>query len=136
MRERPSKLTVGQQVLAMRRRFPAFSYQRVNGVPTWVGILQPDPSSAAYRVQVRYCPPRSPRVRVLAPVLRPNFPHHYADGSLCVYHPPDASWTPSKFIADTIVPWAAYWLACYELWLPTGEWYGPEAPHSRHKQQD
>jgi len=27
-------------------------------------------------------------------------------------------------IADTIVPWTADWLAHYEIWLVTGDWYG------------
>jgi len=28
------------------------------------------------------------------------------------------------FLADTILPWAAEWLAHYEIWFATGTWYG------------
>lgn len=27
-------------------------------------------------------------------------------------------------LSQTIVPWSADWLACYELWLMTGRWTG------------
>ena len=27
-------------------------------------------------------------------------------------------------VADTTIPWAIDWLACYEGWLATGEWAG------------
>ncbi|MBP8931241.1 MAG: hypothetical protein KBG46_08165 [Paracoccus sp.] len=33
-------------------------------------------------------------------------------------------WNPSMSIAKTTVPWAARWLACYELWEATGRWHG------------
>jgi hypothetical protein len=117
----------------MRRRFPQFTYQRAKGSPTWIGTLQPDPDFPLYLVKVTFCPPKAPRVYVIAPPLRHDAPHHYADGSLCLYYPPDGSWSCRRFIADTIVPWAAYWLVCYTLWVPTGEWFGPEAPHARRK---
>jgi hypothetical protein len=136
MRPAPSRLTIGQQIIAMRSRFPQFAFRRVSGRPTWIGDLQPDPESAIYRVRITMCPPKSPRVCVTTPALRRDAPHIYPDRYLCLHYPPDESWQPSKFIADTIVPWAAYWLACYELWLLTGEWYGPEAPHGRHKRRE
>ncbi len=82
------------------------------------------------------CLPNSPRVKVIAPALRRDAPHIYPDGSLCLYYPPDESWQPSRFIANTIVPWAACWLARYELWLVTGEWYRPVAPHSPRKRRE
>ena len=28
------------------------------------------------------------------------------------------------YIADTIVPWTAEWLAHYEIWLATDDWRG------------
>jgi hypothetical protein len=37
------------------------------------------------------------------------------------------------YISETIVPWAALWLAFYEIWLDTDHWYGPEAPHTGAK---
>ncbi len=136
MRPPPIQLTIGQQILAMRRRFPQFTFQRIRGRPTWTGELQPNPESQPYRVSITLCLPNPPRVRVVTPAFQRRPPHIYPDGSLCLYYPPDGSWRRSKFLADTIVPWAACWLACYELWLVTGEWYGPEAPHDRRKRQE
>jgi hypothetical protein len=129
-------LTFGQQHAAMRHYFPQFKCKRVGGVPAWTGTLQPGPTSSVYRVRITMPLPKSPRVWVLSPRLRPDVCHRYADGSLCLYYPPDESWTPGKFIAVTIVPWTAYWLACYELWMHTGEWYGEEAPHGPQKHRN
>lgn len=33
-------------------------------------------------------------------------------------------WNPSMLLVETIVPWAAEWLAYYELWKRTHQWYG------------
>lgn len=127
-------LTIGQQIAEMQRRFPSFKYRRNRGIPTWYGELQPIVNSPVYTVKIiyaftgRYSP--SPRVWIVSPEIHPNAPHRYADKSLCLYFPPERSWTSTKFIALTIVPWAAAWLAFYEIWLDTDHWYGPEAPHT------
>ena len=123
------KVTIGPQIGAMQRHFPHFTRRRVNNVPTWHGTLQPFAASPVYTIVVSYRYPKAPRVRVSTPSLRSDAPHRYPDGSLCLYYPRDESWTPNMFISETIVPWAALWLAFYELWLQTGQWYGPEAPH-------
>ena len=133
MRIRPKQLTIGQQMAAMQHYFPHFTYKRRKHGRTWRGTLQPTETSPEYLVEVTYRPPKSPPVRVLSPPLQPNAPHRYPDGSLCVYYPRDWSWSPAKFIAYTIVPWTALWLTFYELWLQTGEWHGPEAPHGKIK---
>lgn len=126
---RTPKITIGPQIGAMQRCFPHFAYHRVKNIPTWSGALQPFATSPVYKIAVSYRYPKSPRVHVLLPLLRSDAPHRYLDGSLCLYYPRDQSWAPSMLIAETIVPWAALWLAFYELWLQTGQWYGPEAPH-------
>ena len=46
----------------------------------------------------------------------------YSDGTLCLHKSGD--WTQYMFIADSTVPWAAEWLANYEIWLATGDWHG------------
>jgi hypothetical protein len=121
----------------MRRDFPEFKYSRPNNVPTWHGLLQPREISPAYTVKIVYhfagWRSKSPRVWVKSPEIHPDAPHRYGDGSLCLYFPPDRDWTPDKFISETIVPWAALWLAFYEIWLDTDHWYGPEAPHTGTK---
>lgn len=127
------RLAIGQQMAAMRSRFSQFTYKRHDNVPTWLGTLQPTETSPKYCVEITYRLPKAPEVRVLSPTLHPDAPHRYPDGSLCLYYPRDCSWTPAKFIADTIVPWTALWLAFYDLWLRAGEWYGPEAPHGKKK---
>lgn len=79
-----------------------------------------------------------PVVRVLRPSLVLNFdagdeaplPHVYFEGPdyrlspLCLFDPMANEWNPSTSIAKTTVPWAARWLACYELWEATGRWHG------------
>jgi hypothetical protein len=79
-----------------------------------------------------------PVVRVLRPSLVLNFdagdeaplPHVYFEGPdyrlspLCLFDPMANEWNPSMSIAKTTVPWAARWLACYELWEATGRWHG------------
>jgi hypothetical protein len=79
-----------------------------------------------------------PVVRVLRPSLVLNFdaddeaplPHVYFEGPdyrlspLCLFDPMANEWNPSMSIARTTVPWAARWLACYELWEATGRWHG------------
>ncbi len=137
MRYRSNVLSIGQQIMHMRRHYPAFSYRlethQRKREPTWRGSLQPTEVSPAYQVQIQYAYPRQPRVWVLSPVLRSNAPHRYGDGSLCLYYPDDGSWTPARPIAQTFVPWTALWLAFYEIWLRTGTWYGSEAPHAQVK---
>ena len=79
-----------------------------------------------------------PVVRVLRPSLVLNFdaddeaplPHVYFESPdyrlspLCLFDPMANEWNPSMSIAKTTVPWAARWLACYELWEATGRWHG------------
>lgn len=123
-------LSIGHQVAKMQRDFPAFHYQRDGGIPTWTGTFQPFETSPHYQIRVIYSVPKPPRVWVVSPSLLQNAPHRFPqDGSLCLYFPKDRSWTADDYLSETIVPWAALWLAFYELWLITDEWYGPEAPH-------
>lgn len=133
MGRKRAQLTIGQQLWAMRAHFPNFDYQRTGNKPTWNGTLQPFPTSPPYGVRITYSMPTAPSVSIVFPELRADAPHLYPDGSLCLYYPLDFSWTPDKLIACTIVPWTALWLAFYELWLETGQWHGPEAPHEGRK---
>lgn len=76
-----------------------------------------------------------PDIDVVEPILRRRsaddpIPHIYPARShpdqprLCLYDPAEAEWKSSDAIADTIIPWAIDWLACYEGWFATGEWHG------------
>jgi hypothetical protein len=127
------EVEVYREVALMRVRFPSFRCQLTKGMPTWYGTLQPTEASPCYYVRLMYRWGSPPKVWVVTPALHPNAPHRYPDKSLCLYYPKEESWTPSAGIANTIVPWTAEWLFCYELWLTTGKWWGPEAPHALAK---
>lgn len=139
--------SIAQQIRAMQRRWPGFEVTQpyVDHV-VWFGSLAGIERS--YRLMVEYGLPRSsetddmfrrfPAVRVLSPRLEPKFdaveeaplPHVYFDeiditlSPLCLFDPAAAEWTRNDLIANTTIPWAADWLACYEGWLATGKWLG------------
>ena len=130
-------VTIGHQVAQMQEDFARFKYSRRNNLPTWHGPLQPTEASPVYTVKIVYQfagrHSKSPKVWVKSPEIRPDAPHRYDDGSLCLYFPPERNWTPYKFISETVVPWTALWLVFYEIWLDTDHWYGPESPHTGTK---
>ena len=51
-----------------------------------------------------------------------SLPHVYSDGTLCLHE--NGDWSARMLIADSTVPWAAEWLAYYEIWKATGDWHG------------
>jgi hypothetical protein len=126
---------MGLQIAKMQSRWPAFRF--VRNESAWHGTLQPTDESPAYDFRLMYALKRAPRVKVLRPDLDPKarFLHRYADGSLCLHFPDDMDWHSGRFLADTIVPWVAEWLFCYECWLidPDHRWPGDEAPHTGGK---
>jgi len=107
----------------------------------WRGILTP--YAQPYVVQLHYCAFSVPlaaiksktvHVEVLSLLLRrragaadPEIPHIYPNRidktlpRLCLNMP--GEWNPSMSIADTIVPWTVEWLAAYESWRATGQWF-------------
>jgi hypothetical protein len=78
-----------------------------------------------------------PKVFLVEPAmqrLNGKLPDHiYADGSLCLYLPGTGEWNQTKYLADTIVPWACEWLFHYEIWLATGIWRGGGVHPTRRK---
>ena len=114
----------------MKAAFPQFHWRvtRAGGVE-WKGALQPTPESHAYDVVILHEPDRMPLVCVERPSIRKDAWHRYRDGSLCLYWPKEWRWSPRESLAETIVPWTAFWLYYYELWCVTGEWLGPSSPH-------
>ncbi len=124
---------VAQQALALRNRYPAANVQLRSSRLVWDGSLQPTETSAEYRVRVMYQSPRYPVATVLTALATRGedaIPHRYSDGSLCLHRP--GEWNSQMLIADTIIVWTSEWLFFYELWLPTGVWYGSgEWPPSR-----
>ena len=127
-----SRLTItpGMNNIAMRQLFPDFTFDWKKGTSTWRGWLQPRPDEQKYRVCITYRNGDKPRVKIIRPELAPKTPHLYAGEYLCLYYPADRTWHSGLYVATTIVPMTAEWLLFYELWLQTGTWWGPEAPHS------
>lgn len=141
-KRRPSatKIVPAADRLLMKERFPGFrcSCKQHSTRVVWTGHLQPTDSSELYEVEITLIHGKPPRVQVLQPMLRKDAPHRYEDGRLCLYFPSDEQrhrWHPGQYIAKTIVPWTAEWLYFYELWIQTGTWLGPEAPHRANEEK-
>ena len=122
-----TRLTLAQQALGLRSRFPdaCIDFGRTRLV--FIGDLTPSPLSRTYSIQVEYDDNHVPLVKVLSPSLeRPptqELPHTYEEDVLCLYLP--GEWNASNLITLTIIPWAVEWLLHYELWLATGgTWCG------------
>src|SRR6516164_6062040 len=140
-------LTVADQIAQMRERFPALRPTlHCSWWVTWIGPVRPLHAEHTIRVgYVRrywlgdleiingYIPEvilAQPALKVEHPDTGKAVPHVYwredcpERSKLCLYDPAGSQWSPDDFIADTIVPWACDWLACYEGWLASGEWTG------------
>jgi hypothetical protein len=123
---RPLSLAIQQACI--RERFPQFKYSRAKSA--WTGKLRPTERSPEYLVEITYKLYSIPNVFVFKPKIRPDAPHIYKQsGTLCLYYPEDGSWNGRMLLGKTIFLWTAEWLYYYELWLATGEWFGPEVPH-------
>jgi hypothetical protein len=93
----------------------------------WEGRFQPISACAVYLVRIEALAGQRPWVSVLEPELRIASDlwfetHRFSHGGLCLHL--HEEWTPDQFIADTIVPWTAFWLVNYEYWLASGLWLG------------
>lgn len=140
--------TLAAQIERMQALYPAFRVEACDWAATWTGELRP--IRRPYTIQVSYVRRHwigkleaefgyIPCVRLLAPELVTVHPdtgrwaehlywdlHRPARSRFCLYDPAARphQWTREHFIADRIIPWSAEWLACYEIWLATGEWKG------------
>ncbi len=140
--------TMRQQIDGMRRRWRNFDAADVRSDrAVWFGSIAG--IEMQYRIMIQFGLPDPtggdmslwrlfPVLRVLTPALCPNLdardeaplPHVYFEqpditlSPLCLFDPRERQWSHDDLIADTTVPWAADWLACYEGWLATGRWTG------------
>lgn len=139
-------LSIRAQIERMRRVWPDF---RVRGATDWYANWEGPllPLAMRYTVRVSMCFDKAlsnavirgyaPRVTVVDPLLRcrtkepdepiPHiYPNKYSPDRpiLCLYLPGSGEWGFRDAVADTTIPWAIDWLACYEGWLATGEWAG------------
>jgi hypothetical protein len=133
----------------IRRDFPSFRrLPALHGCGVWLGQLRPIAKTYDIRVDMAVrCadsklsyPWRAASVRVLDGAVRPTsdgfpVPHLYGawddprGAELCLYYPPDETMLLGQQVAQQLLPWAFEWLHYYEIWLVTGVWSGPEAPH-------
>ena len=129
-RHRPPVVPIAYQDGLLRYRFSTFRKVHLKaGSGEWKGTLQPRLTSPSYIVMINYRVGGIPSVKVIEPKLRPDAPHKFKDGSLCLYWMEDWVWTTDRILAETLIPWTALWLLYYELWMDTEKWLGPEAPH-------
>lgn len=124
------RLSVATQNLLIQRSFPQFKFAFQNGSGVWRGSLQPSPTSPVYDVLIKYNVGRLPKVWITNPPIHQEAPHRYPDNSLCLYWPEEWSWDYDQDISKTIIPWTAFWLYYYEIWVDTGEWLAKSAPHA------
>ena len=140
-------LSMADQVARMRDLFPELlPTWHCSWWVTWTGQVRP--LHRAYTISIQYIRRYwigeleiingyQPQVVVLEPQLimdhpRTDYwlPHVYwrrdrpEHSTLCLYDPAASQWSPDDLIAETTVPWACEWLACYEGWLATGVWSG------------
>lgn len=123
------RLTIAQQVFAMRGIHPRFQCTSKANQATWIGSVRPADMSQEYQVRIDFELGAPPKVSVLSPPLERRadgkpIPHVYEGPRPCLYLPGSGEWRPDRYIADTIVPWTSLWLYYYEVWHATGEWLG------------
>ncbi len=130
---KPKLYNYALQVANMLAKFPQFKSERKNYGYDFIGIL--NPRGTEYQVKIEYRKRINPNVFVIRPVIIPN-KHMYKDGSLCIYKRSEMNWTEDKLISKYIVPLTAMWLHFYEIFLITGKWLGPEAPHDENNEKE
>lgn len=127
------KLTVGQQLYAIRSFFSDAKITNKNGNLKVLLTLQPTPFSRMYPIEIHINKNHQIQVWLVGNIQKiddPDFPHCYEVDTanqrarLCLYHPQKYEWNRSMSVADTLIPWTCEWLFHYELWLDQGIWYG------------
>lgn len=129
-------IPLGIQAKLLTREFPDghcdHNYRRL----LWSGQAQPEIWTREYTLQLEYLIGQPPKVRVLSPDLKElsegrKVPHLYNKERqhLCLYRPNLGLWSPEKYLARTIMPWAFSWLIYFELWLATDLWHGRAYGH-------
>lgn len=132
MRHATSSLSMGQQLFALKHRFPNSSITHNKGKLTWEARLTPTEGCETYELRLTWSRGRFPEVWARAGALERcedlgSIPHQFGfdDKSksvkLCLQR---RDWDSGQLIADTYVSWAMEWLVFFELWLATGEWLG------------
>ena len=127
-------LGVRDQAAWVRCSFPTFQCTIDGGFLVCRGTLQPDPVNRVYAVEIHYRAGQWPKAFVPGNQLEPlvpegKIPHTYGPTEPCLFYPSRSSWRSDMKLAHTVIPWLALWLAFYEMWRATGEWYGGGITH-------
>jgi hypothetical protein len=125
------KLNLAQQLFSLRRVYPKGKGAIHHPKLMWQDQLAPTPLSRTYCTAVTYHFGLAPQTHVLSPSLVQLaggrlIPHLYSQKHqrLCLYLPNAGEWNSSRFISETIIPWALLWLFYFEEWLLSDEWKG------------
>lgn len=129
----PYAIPAQAQLKKMLDKYPTSTGTIARNGIRWVFDVQPTPKSRIYTIRVSYQLNQPPVIEIVKPtnLIREkegtDFIHMFRDSNrgkqmLCLYT--EGDWTSQKYIAETIVPWAAKWCYFYEVWLDTGEWHG------------
>jgi hypothetical protein len=137
--------SLDEQIRAMRATYPRMGLVAEGGWgAVWEGPLVG--FERVYTVRVSYFTSRvfagcdlsnsvrGPEAYVIEPNLlvemdEKGLPHVYGYTpfpKLCLFDPETDDWRADMLLSETFVPWAAQWLAFYEIWQVTGRWTGPE----------
>jgi hypothetical protein len=133
-------VTPGVEIATMRAKFPGLALVD-RRLLVWRGPVVPISGGRPFTLEVHAARGRErPKVWVRTPrlVSEPGTrlpPHCFKDESLCLDRLGDehGCWSDGMPLAESIVLWACEWCFFYEAWLATGEWLGPEYPHSPRK---
>ena len=98
------------------------------------GYISPITEENKYKLVLKYKINSSPKVWITGNNdIKKCKKHIYKDGSLCLYYPQEWKWSLSCNVHETILPWTAEWIVCFEYWKRYGKWCAPESPHSGSK---
>lgn len=126
-------ISLDKQLYLLKSKFPQSKGYIKNGKLVWHCSLNVGAEYGQYRIKLLYALKSSPQVFVIEPNLFEvtggiEPPHIYnfneKETKLCLFDPSSNEWTSSKFISDTIVPWASLWFVYFSGWMATGKWYG------------
>ncbi|MBK0379333.1 hypothetical protein [Mucilaginibacter segetis] len=121
------------EMALLRKHYGFLSAKLVGGVLYVYGYCQPTEYSITYHYKVVYDPKSVPKVYVTEPeIAYKDDIHMYSDDHrLCLYYPPDHSWTEHSRLFDTIIPWTHKWFLYYEIYLISGKWEHPFVEHRK-----
>ena len=129
-RQQTNFAVVARERVLLQRHYDFLHTEIRRDVLYCYGQFQPSAASTTYDYRITYDPPSVPKVRVREPRIAYNKDIHvYKDGDLCLYYPPDMTWTPDCHLFNTIVPWTQEWFVFYELYQISGKWEHPFVPH-------